>query len=128
MKENYSRYLSSDLWLIKEQDWDRSKQHTHETQFSQGNGYVGIRGILEEVPRDSRPGTYIAGLYDKMTAQETEIVNLPNPIHFKITANGEKLGAGAMDMLKHRRFLDMRNGLLVRQSTYQNSRKGGSPL
>lgn len=115
--------LSPDEWLIQENGWNKESQNAAESQFALGNGFLGLRGILEEVPHNARPGTYIAGLYDNTNAQETELVNLPNPIHFKMTVRGEKLGAVAMDYAKHKRFLDMKQGLLVRHTLYQDSRK-----
>ncbi|MFC1624378.1 glycoside hydrolase family 65 protein [Candidatus Omnitrophota bacterium] len=123
MKDIFSKYKSSEDWLIKETKWDKSMQSSRESQFSLGNGFIGSRGILEELPRGARPGTFIAGLYDKTGAQVTELVNLPNPINLKMIADGERIGAGTMDILEHERVLDMRHGLLVRHTVYRNSHK-----
>ena len=123
MKDYFEKYRSSDEWLIKEDKWDKKLQSSRESQFALGNGFIGSRGVLEEVPFDARPGTYIAGLYDKTGAQVTELVNFPNPINLKIVAAGERIGAGTMDILKHERSLDMKHALLVRHTVYQNSHK-----
>lgn len=119
----YQKLLSPEAWLIKEKHWEKNLQNVRESQFAQGNGYLGLRGILEETPYNAVPGTYLAGLYDHTNAQETELVNLPNPVHLKLTSGGEKLGAVAMDQSKHIRFLDMRQGLLTRHTLYQDVRK-----
>jgi len=123
MKDFFAKYISDEKYLLKEDRWDRGLQNSRESQFALGNGFIGSRGIFEEVPNGSRPGTYIAGLYDKTGAQVTELVNLPNPINLKIVAGGERLGTGTMDILKHERILDMRHGLLMRHTLYQNSHK-----
>ena len=123
MKDYFAKYRSDENWLIREEGWDSSMQAARESQFSLGNGFIGSRGILEEVPFGARPGTYIAGLYDKTGAQVTELVNLPNPINLKIAAGGERLGAGTMDMLEYERVLDMGHGLIIRKTVYQNSHK-----
>ena len=123
MKDYFAEYRPGDSWLIKEGKWDKKIQPSRESQFALGNGFIGSRGIMEEIPFDARPGTYIAGLYDKTGAQVTELVNLPNPINLKIIVGGEKLGAGTMDILEHERTLDMRHGLLTRHTVYQNSHK-----
>lgn len=123
MKDLFSKYLSGQEWLIKEQGWDKELQDVRETQFSLGNGYIGSRGVLEEIPYDSTPGTFMAGVFDKSGAQITEMANLPNPFDFKIIVQGEKLDVVAMDVLKHERILDMRNGLLIRDTTFQNAHK-----
>lgn len=123
MKDYFSYLLSPNKWLIKEDGWDPKLQGVRETQFTLGNGFICTRGVLEEIPYDAYPGTYMAGIYDKTTAQVPEIVNLPNPVNFKIICNGEKLDIGAMDVLKHERILDMGKGLLVRKTLYSNSKK-----
>ena len=123
MKDYFAKYRSDDSWLIKEGKWDKKSQSSRESQFALGNGFIGSRGIMEEVPFDARPGTYIAGIYDKTGAQVTELVNFPNPINLKIIVGGERLGAGTMDILEHKRALDMKQGLLIRHTAYRNSHK-----
>ncbi len=76
-KDIYSSYIDDDLWLIKETGWVRDSQSVLETQFSLANGYLGTRGVYEEIPYDCVPGTYIAGIYDKMASQVSELVNFP---------------------------------------------------
>ncbi len=123
MKAVYAKYTEDDLWLIKETVWERSLQNIRETQFALGNGYFACRGVLEEMPEDASPGTYIAGIYDRLTAQVDELVNFPNTFNFKFTANGEKLDVITMDVIKHRRILNLKKGLLIRHTLYQDSKK-----
>lgn len=123
MKDFYKHLLSDNSWLITQCGWDQRNQGVRETQFTLGNGYLGSRGILEELPYDAYPGTYIAGVYDRIGAMVTELVNLPNPISFKIIARGEKFGMVAMDALKHERTLDMKQGLLKRRTLFLNVKK-----
>ncbi|MCF7908049.1 MAG: glycoside hydrolase family 65 protein [Candidatus Omnitrophica bacterium] len=123
MKNIYSTYTADDLWLIKETEFSKDIQNIREAQFALGNGYLGSRGIYEEIPYDSSPATFIAGLYDKMAAQVSEMVNLPNPINFKFSVEGEKIDAVAMDVVRHRRTLNMKKALLVRNTLYQDVKK-----
>ncbi|MCK5580250.1 MAG: glycoside hydrolase family 65 protein [Candidatus Omnitrophica bacterium] len=123
MKEIFSKYTAGDLWCVKEDGFDKEIQDIRETQFALGNGLLGTRGVLEEIPQGAMPGTYIAGVFDRFTSQVSELVNFPNPVNFKITANGEKLGAVAMDILEHKRILNMQDGLVVRRTVYSDSKK-----
>ncbi len=123
MKDYYSQYITEYSWLIKEEDWARSLQGVRESQLALGNGFLGSRAVLEEIPSDARPGTYIAGLYDKIGSQVSELVNLPNPFYFKIVTDGEKLGVVTMDVVEHRRILNLRHGLLYRHTIFQDSKK-----
>ena len=123
MKDLCFPYLNDELWLIKEIEWIRSLQNIRESQFALGNGYLGTRAVYEEIPYDAQPGTYIAGVYDKIGSQMAELVNLPNPINFRFTIEGEKLDLVAMDCLEHKRILNMKKAVLVRQNLYQDSKK-----
>ena len=123
MKELYADYVKDELWLIKENEFVRGLQGIREAQFALGNGYLGTRGICEEIPYDCIPGTYIAGLYDEMAAQVSDLVNLPNPVNFKFTIEGEKFDAVAMDISEHKRVLNTKKGLLARKTLYKDSKK-----
>lgn len=123
MKNFYASYADDDLWLIHALDWIPAQQNIHESQFAIGNGYFGSRGCLEEIPPDAMPGTYLAGVYDKMHAQVAELVNWPNAFNFHLTAKGEKVGVGTMDVISHKRTLNLKKGLLLRHTVYQDSKK-----
>jgi kojibiose phosphorylase len=123
VKDKFKDITSKESWLVRETSWERSDQGVREAQFTLGNGYICSRGVLEEIPYDARPGTYLAGLYDEAGSQVTEIVNLPNPINFKIIAQGEKIDVVAMDIVSHNRALDMRKGLLKRRTIYSTASK-----
>ncbi|MFH1868124.1 MAG: glycosyl hydrolase family 65 protein [Candidatus Omnitrophota bacterium] len=123
MKDFYATYNSDELWLIKETTWARRLQTIRESQFALGNGYLGARGNLEDMPQGVSPGFYIAGLYDKMGSQVDELVNLPNPLNFKFTVEGHKLDVVAMDVVHHKRVLNMKKGLLTRRNLYKDRKK-----
>lgn len=120
MKDYYANYKAEDLWCIKEDGFDPEIQNIRESQFALGNGYLGVRGSLEEKPLGSMPGTYIAGIYDRLTSQVADLVNFPNPFFFKFILSGEKFGAVAMDSVEHHRILNMKDGLLLRRTIYSD--------
>ena len=84
MKDFFAQYIPDNSWIIAEDEWDRKKQNIRESQFTIGNGFIASRGILEEIPNDAHPGTFISGLFDKAGAKVSELVNLPNPITAKL--------------------------------------------
>jgi kojibiose phosphorylase len=121
MAEGLERYLSSSEWHIAELGWDPARQNARESIFTLGNGLLGSRGVLEEIPTGARPGTFFAGLYDTTGAQVTELVNAPNPIFFQVAIGGEKLDVSAMDVLDHKRILDLRQAALFRESLFRTT-------
>jgi len=114
--------ISDDEWLIRESGWvpDMPDQGDRESILALGNGYIGIRGALEESPAGATPQTYVAGVFDKSTAETVEIVNLPNPFDFQIYADGAPVAVDRMDVVSHERTLDMRKGLLFRGTEYRS--------
>lgn len=123
MKDYYSKYKTEYPWLIKEEGWVRLLQGVREAQLALGNGFLGSRAVLGEIPYEATPGTYIAGVYDRIGSQVAELVNLPNPFNFKIMVAGERLGVVTMDVVKHRRILNLRHGLLCRHTVFQDRKK-----
>ena len=124
MKELYSAYTDDELWLIKENEWNRDIQNIRGSQFALGNGCLGSRGICEEIPYDAMQGTFIAGVYDSVSSKVSELVNLPNPVNFHLTLEGgEKVGVINMDVIDHRRALNMKKGVLVRHTIFQDAHK-----
>ncbi len=101
---------------------DKKNQNVNESKFTLGNGFIGSRGIYEENPYGAIPGTYIPGIFDQSGAQVEERVNLPNPVHFIIAAEGEKFDIFAMKTLSHRRILDMKKGALIRRTLFKDAR------
>jgi len=123
MKEKLEQYLSDESWHITEDGWDPATQASYESIFTLGNGYLSSRGALEGGPFGSSVGTYIAGIFDNTGAQVTELINAPNPFYIKITSKGEKLDNVSMDVLEHKRILDMKKGILYRDTVFSNSKK-----
>lgn len=121
--EEFEASYPQERWLLREPNWEPKRQKVRETQFTLGNGHLSSRGVLEEIPYDCTPGTFIAGLYDRTGAQVTELVNLPNPVYLRVDVYGEKLGMIAMDTIKHERALDMKHGILYRQTLFKTTHK-----
>lgn len=123
MADHFGSYLSDTHWQIFETGWDPELQNVNETRLALGNGYIGSRSILEENPPDCRPGTFFAGLFEGTRAFVPELINAPNPFDLRVSAEGEKLDVLAMDVVSHKRVLDMFKGLLTRHTVYANARK-----
>jgi len=111
---------SEALWLVEENGWNPSRQNIRESQFALGNGYLGVRGVLEETPAGSRPGTYCAGVFDRKTAQVADLVNFPNPVPFTFFTDGEKIGLTTMTADEHHRTLDLKRAVLSRRTLFRD--------
>lgn len=117
----FPRLSSEEEWAIFEENIGEEKMRFQETLFTLGNGYLGSRGILEEGYRQGYAGTYIAGIYDRSEGQSYEIVNVPNPVSVEILVNGRKLSQDYMEVIEHRRVLDMKDAVLWRRTLFADA-------
>lgn len=103
---------------MEEEGFHRSRLPYWETVFTIGNGYMGLRGSLEEGCEGSHPGTYIASVYDKGEALSSELVNAPNPLSLKIHVEGKPLSVDSMKVSFHTRSLNLKHAVLSRRTVF----------
>jgi kojibiose phosphorylase len=121
MDNYFQKYLSDREWLVHEHSFDSAAQQKYESLFTLGNGYIGSRGIYEEKPYKSLPGTFFAGLFDEASAAVAEMINVPNFFRlFIFNGRVEKLNIHAMAHEKNMRILDLKKGLLFRHTLFKN--------
>ncbi len=113
--------LTDEEWTISEDRIDREQMRYQESLLTLGNGYLGSRGVLEEGYKEGYVGTYLAGIYDKSSAQSFVIVNVPNPLRTGIFVDGKKLSMDEMQVLEHRRVLDMKRAVLWRRTVFADA-------
>ena len=112
--------LSGEDWLVSESGFDPEKANFHESIFTLGNGYQGTRGSLEEGHKGELSGTYLAGVYDHHDSTVVDLVNAPSWLPFSVTADGHRLDVQNCSVIEHRRILDMRQGLLYRDTLLED--------
>ncbi|MHA1644219.1 MAG: glycoside hydrolase family 65 protein [Candidatus Freyarchaeota archaeon] len=105
-------------WSVAEDGLEKERLPCLETLFTVGNGYVCVRGVLEEGFYGCYPGTYIAGIYDKNTSISWELVNAPNPLGLEIRVDGVALDIDTLGVASHTRSLDLRGAVLWRSTVF----------
>ncbi|GKH31531.1 glycoside hydrolase family 65 protein [Hungatella hathewayi] len=115
---------------------DNEKLLLQETIFHNANGYIGVRGCLEEGTRknyDTIRGTYINGFYDFTKMNQAEklcglveekqtIVNVADTQTIHLCIDGEMLSPDTGKFLDGERVLDMDGGFTLRRFRYETSR------
>ncbi|SDW02502.1 Kojibiose phosphorylase [Listeria ivanovii subsp. londoniensis] len=92
------------------------------SQMTIGNGYLGIRGALEEDYPEQVRGMYVAGIYNRPSGStSSELVNLPDIMRFQLTLDDEIFSMQTGTVHHYERYLDMNTGELVRKITWENS-------
>ena len=104
-------------WLLIEEGVDLAREREIESMFAIGNGYIGTRASIAEDGRFSHPSTFAAGVYVTDASPElgTRLAVLPNWFHAEVKVEDQQLSLDAGRVLDHRRFLDLRQGMLWRE-------------
>jgi trehalose/maltose hydrolase-like predicted phosphorylase len=123
-----------DRWNLTHTEYVPEEQKLRETLATIGNGYFGTRGAMEE-ERDSEfhyPGTYIAGVYNKLPStvhgkviHNDDFVNCPNWLltELRIGRGGNYVSPINQEILSFENNLNMRDAVVSRMITFKD-RKG----
>jgi len=115
--------ISSEEWLLRKRGFRRSARHIQitETLLTLGNGYLNLRGGLEERPPGHSSGLYISGIYDKSEADVEEMVRCPLWTDLTLWSEGEAFCLSGCSRVEHEQVLDMKKGILHRTTTYRHA-------
>ncbi len=104
-------------WIIEESGFDVAREHEIESLMAIANGYLGSRASIAEGSSVSRPATFLAGAFEPSNdyAKVPELVILPDWGRVRVSVEGEPLTVERGVMQHHRRILDMRRGVLLRE-------------
>ena len=116
--------IEDDSWFLTYHSYRPKEEKLREALTVVGNGYMGTRGSIEgeRASEHHYPGTYIAGLYNKLPTEvhgrviyNNDFVNIPNwtIVEFAI-GEGEYISPLDMEVLSYRHRLNMLKGLMER--------------
>ncbi|MCW2839258.1 MAG: family 65 glycosyl hydrolase [Aeromicrobium sp.] len=114
-----------DEWALVENHIDNDDLGTTETLFSVGNGYLGLRGNVEEGRDSFAHGTFLNGFHETWPIQHAEeafgfarvgqtIVNAPDAKVIRLYVDDEPLLLPIADLMEYERRLDFRAGVMSR--------------
>lgn len=115
----------ADSWRLTETTFDARDLGTTETLFAVGNGYLGLRGNVEEGHDAYAHGTFINGFHETWPIRHAEeaygfartgqtMVNVPDAKVIRLYVDDEPLLLSLADLVEYNRCLDMRDGVLTR--------------
>ncbi len=116
--------IPEDGWELTYHGFDPGDEKLRETLTTVGNGFIGTRGSFEgeEASFTYYPGTYIAGLFNKVPSQvhgktiyNNDFVNGPNWTAMELRiGNGPYRSPMSLELLHYQHTLDMRRGVMRR--------------
>ena len=115
-----------DEWRLTEARYSADDLGVAETLFAVGNGYLGMRGNVEEGRETHAHGTFINGFHETWPIRHAEeafgfartgqtIVNVPDNKTMKLYVDDEPLLLSVADLEFYDRSLDFRDGVLQRE-------------
>ncbi|MBC7092839.1 beta-phosphoglucomutase, partial [Candidatus Bipolaricaulota bacterium] len=108
-------------WRVEAIGFEPVSQRRFETNFTVGNGYLGTRGTLEEGHPGELRATLIHGLFDAAPIFFSELANAPDWTHVQLSVDGEPFSLQHGETLSHKRWLDLRDGVLHRYVRWRSS-------
>jgi alpha,alpha-trehalose phosphorylase len=116
-------------WQIEQEGFDPLREHAVESIFTVGNGYLGVRGTLDQPLPGSQGDLFIAGIYDRKHPARpyseleflgegrgdypySELVSAPFPFRMRLRVHDQPLDITNPDIRTHRRVLDLRDAVL----------------
>ena len=120
-----SQSVSVDEWALTEAEYGNDDLGVTETLFAVGNGYLGLRGNVEEGRETHAHGTFINGFHETWPIRHAEeafgfarvgqtIVNVPDNKTIKLYVDDEPMLLSVADLEDYERSLDFADGQLRR--------------
>gem|GEM_PF-1646022 len=114
-----------DPWAHRETGWSADIAAQSEPLLALTNGYLGMRGTLDEGAPAARPGTYLNGFYETLPIAYADrgfadpesdqvLAGVTDGTRIRLVVEGEPLDVRTGTVLEHERALDLRSGLLTR--------------
>ena len=125
---------NSNRVIRRDERYDNKILRLNETLFSNANGYIGVRGTLEEgVPADfsTMRGMYLAGVYETIPMKQAEslcnlieekqtMLNVADTQSIDLYICGERFDMGTGELIKNQRILDMDGGFTSREIIWKS--------
>ena len=118
-------------WRLRQVHFSDELVAQAESLFALGNGYLGLRGNLEEGAPARLHGTYLNGFHETRPMEYAErgygdpetdqvVVNVTDGKRLHLLVGEEPLELRAGEVLAHERALELRSGLLWRELVWRS--------
>ncbi len=126
--------MRSNRIITRKEQFDNKVLRLNETLFCNANGYIGVRGTLEEgvpAPLSTMRGMYLGGVYETIPMKQAEslyglvekkqtMLNVADTQTIYMYVDGEKFALNEGEVLSNERILNMDEGCTVRQITWKS--------
>ena len=114
--------MNKDNWIISRTGFHPDQITGNGNRFLIGNGYMGIRGTVEEFGREQLTAVNLSGIYDQVGDGWREPLNAPNGLFTCLKIDGSDYRLPEVMPQKHEIRLDYRHGVFERESEWKTKR------
>lgn len=108
-------------WHIRETEFQKDALGKCEAMMALGNGYMGLRSVMEEPYLGETRNCFVAGTFDKFDKYEvTELPNAADITRIKIVLDGEEFRLDTGRLEAYSRELCLKNGELYRYVKWES--------
>ncbi len=105
-------------WTLKKTGWQAGDAAEDGNRFLCANGYMGLRGTVEEAGKEQFAAVTLAGVYDQFEDRWREPVNAPYPLYAALSFDGESLSPDSAGSGNHETELNYRSGIYRRDTDF----------
>lgn len=120
-------------WLVRETAFDPTTIAHGETIFTVANGFLGLRGNLDEAYPAYQHGTFLNGFYETVPISypedaygyartDQEMLSVPDGKVIRLWVDGDRFDVTTGRLVEHHRTLDLRRGLMTREARWSSPR------
>ena len=108
--------------ILKTDVFEKEYIAFNENRFLMGNGYLGVRGSMEEYKKENMPCVNLAGIYDKVGDKWRESVNAPNPLFTYIKVDGVAYTLPEKEPFSHEQCVDIETAISTRKTVWKTEK------
>lgn len=109
-------------WMIEEHGYSAENITFHGNKHLIGNGYLGVRGTLEEYSEKELTAVNLSGIYDQVGEKFREPLNAPNPYFTYLVVDNIAYQLPESKATNHYVSLDYQHGIFRRYTTFETPR------
>ncbi len=109
------------LWNLEESLTSQEHVAGSGSRLLIGNGYMGVRGTLEEYKKEELPAINLSGIYDRYGDGWREPLNAPNALFCELKEHGDSYHTLTREPKRHMQGLDYRHGIFYRETLWENA-------
>ncbi|MDF2845932.1 MAG: Kojibiose phosphorylase, partial [Herbinix sp.] len=106
------------LWRIEEEGFEEAQVSSVGNKYLIGNGYLGVRGTLQEYKNEQLTAINLAGIYDQVGDGWREPLNAPNGLYTYLEFNGKELRLPQTPATTHKIALNFRHSIFERETSW----------